>query len=260
MDPHIGDVQVPDDRVGHRSPSPATPPAPPTGAALGRRDPTSGTWRNRIIGPRRRGPRSPPPQPGQLAPPSPSPAARPGRRARRGRLGRRRCMVNRTTGHRRRRPPARRARPRPRRADRPGRPTSSSPRTRSASSWPASIRWRRWPTPTSDALAAPARRARRRPIEALARMLAELAERNGIVPAGLGDPDDVPAGPRRGGRLRGAGRPVAPRRPPAPVRRRHRSRGRRAPARRRRADAARRPTRPTACRSTRRGATASTTA
>ena len=50
MDLHIGDVHVPDERVGHRSPSPASPPAPPTGAPLRRRDPTAGTWRNRITG------------------------------------------------------------------------------------------------------------------------------------------------------------------------------------------------------------------
>ena len=50
MDPHIGDVHVPDDRVGHPSPSPTSPPPPPPGAPLRRGGPTSGTWRNRITG------------------------------------------------------------------------------------------------------------------------------------------------------------------------------------------------------------------
>ena len=70
--------------------------------------------------------------------------------------------------------------------------TSSSPKTRSGSSWRRSIRWRRWPRPRrTSSLRSWRPRTRRRGPPAL---LDDLGREAGIesIRAGLVDPDDVP--------------------------------------------------------------------
>jgi len=192
MDLHIGDVHVPDDRVGHRSPSPASPPAPPPGAPLRRGDSTAGLWRNRITGHAEVAPASLLPHPANWR-------RHPTRqqRALAGALGEvgwvAQVMVNRTSGHL---------------VD--GHLRLELALARGEPTIPVayvelSEAEERLVLASLDPLAAMADTDRDALAlllagvtpsdEALTRMLAELADRNGIIPAGLGDPDAVPEVP-----------------------------------------------------------------
>ena len=192
MDPHSDDVHVPDHRVGHRSPSPASPPARPSGAPRRRPDPASGLWRNRITGHADVAPASLLPNPANWRR---HPTHQ--QRALAGALGEvgwvAAVMVNRTSGHlvdghlRLELALAR------------GEPTvpvayvelsEDEERLVLASLDPLAA----MADVDRDALAlllagvTPSD-------QALTRMLAELADRNGIIPAGLGDPAAVPEVP-----------------------------------------------------------------
>lgn len=192
MDPHIGDVHLPDERVGQRSRSPASPPAPPTGAALRRRDPTSGLWRNRITGHADVAPASLLPNPANWRRHSTRQ-----QRALAGALSEvgwvAQVMVNRTSGH------LVDGHLRLELALERGEPTIPVAYVE------LSEAEERLVLASLDPLAAMADTDRDALAlllagvtpsdEALTRMLAELADRNGLIPAGLGDPDAVPEVP-----------------------------------------------------------------
>jgi DNA modification methylase len=192
MDPDTLDIHLLDDRVGQQSPSPVSPPVPPTGAPGRRRGPTAGQWRNRITGHAEVAPASllPNPDNWRRHPPRQQ-------RALAGALGEvgwvAQVLVNRTSGHlvdghlRLELALAR------------GEPTvpvayvelseaeerlvlaSLDPLGAMADTDRDALRLLLAEVTPSD--------------QALTRMLAELADRNGIIPSGLGDPEAVPEVP-----------------------------------------------------------------
>jgi hypothetical protein len=192
MDPDTLDVYVPDDRVGSRGTAPASPPGPPTGAPGRRRGPTAGPWRNRITGHADVAPASLLPNPANWRRHPPRQ-----QRALAGALGEvgwvAQVMVNRVTGHL---------------VD--GHLRLELALARGEPTVPVayvelSEAEERLVLASLDPLAAMADTDREALAlllaevtpsdQALTRMLAELADRNGIVPAGLGDPDAVPEVP-----------------------------------------------------------------